>query len=267
MYNRTLLPKTIILVMLAVTTFSADTFAKEIFFGEQQQLIPIVFGKETLFRFAKPVKTISNASKFNIKPVDKNEPDYKLLSVKPRRAKGKNSVSFILSDGTTIRTKLKIVSPNTLEKTANLYEFKSKEVLINSPEEKFAAGNFSELDLLKAMIRGDLVSGYRVRKVRRSIYTGHKGIKVILLRVYTGDKFNGYIFRLENVSKKSQYQIDIRKLRLGNPDLAVLSQIDDSLLSPAKKGKEFTYLRVVAKSTSIYNDIVLPVIYIKGGKK
>ena len=244
---------------------SATAYAKVIYFGEEKQTIPIVFGKETLFRFSKPVKTISNTSRFIITPADKKQPDYKLLAVKPRKKSGTNNVSFILSDGSTVRTRLKTVSTNIPESTSDLYQFKPQDFQINSKEQETVAGHFSELDLLKAMIRGDLVSGYRMRKLKKSIYTGLKGVYAVLIRVYTGNRFNGYVFILENVAKKGKYHIDVRRLRLGNPDMAVLSQIDNSTIYPKKKGKNFTYLRIVAKSTSIYNDIVLPVAYVKGG--
>ncbi len=69
---------------------SVNTFAKDIYYGTGPELVNI--SKETIFRFHKQVRTISQAHRFEIKPADPDDPDYSVLSIRPRFTKGTRKV-------------------------------------------------------------------------------------------------------------------------------------------------------------------------------
>jgi hypothetical protein len=150
---------------------------------------------------------------------------------------------------------------NQTRGTDGLYDFKSKSTLIESPNDD-GSKNTTEMDLLKAMVRDDLVTGYKVQKTDVGIGSGIAGLNISLTRIYLGSAFNGYVFQIRNETKRKAFEIDLRKLSLGQPNLAIVSQVDDSILGGS--GKEAvisTSLRVVAKASATYRDIVLPVTF------
>ncbi len=238
--------------------------ARTIYFGSEMEKVTIVYGGPTIFRFNEEVKTISQASKFSIKPTDNKDPNYSLLSVTPRFSSGKNRVSFILAGGAVINTEIAIVPKEIPEKTDSFYDFQPKDLLIDRKNKGNAKGsNISELELMKAMIRWDSVVGYNIRSITRTINTGVRGLEAKLVRVYTGPNFNGYVFKIRNRSKKNNYAIDLKSLTLDQPNVAVLSQVDRKILKTIKTKENVTFLRVVAKPTSVYYNINLPIAAIK----
>lgn len=244
----------------AVASLPREASARVIYFGSETEVVSLVYGGATLFRFPGEVRTISQASRFEIAPANGDQPNYALLSIRPRFSSGSSDVVFILSDGTTIKTRLVVVSRAIPEKTDAIYEFKSKETLIGDGGTDDKAGaKISELELMKAMLRGDEVAGYDVRNLVRTISPGFKGVTTKLVRIYTGNQFNGYIFELTNTTKAQKLFINIQNLVLGDPNVAILSAVDHAVLDPPGKGQEKTYLRIVAKPSSIYNQLVLPV--------
>jgi hypothetical protein len=46
---------------------------------------------------------------------------------------------------------------------------------------------------------------------------------------------------------------------LGDPNVALLSTSDLDIIEPEATGNHKTYLRIVAKPTSIYNELKLPI--------
>ena len=96
------------------------------------------------------------------------------------------------------------------------------------------------------MIRWDKVLGYRVSHFSRPVSTGTRGVSARLLRLYVGPRYSGYVFQIENNSRRV-YAIDLTKLTLGRPNLALLSQVDHKTLKP-KRGKNKTYLRCCGKA-------------------
>ena len=115
---------------------------------------------------------------------------------------------------------------------------------------------YQDLELMKAMVRWDRVVGYKVRNLQRTVNTGVKDLSAKLVRIYTGPKYNGYVFKIRNRSKKS-YAIDLKSLTLGTPNVALLSQVDKSVIQPKKENA--TMLRIIAKPTSVYYNISLPI--------
>ena len=178
-----------------------------------------------------------------------------MLSVTPRFTKGKTKISFILANGAVVNTQMLIVSKATPEQSDSFYDFLPKKNLIESRNEK--GSQISDLELIKAMIRWDKVLGYRVSHFSRPVSTGTRGVNARLLRLYVGPRYSGYVFQIENNSRRV-YAIDLTKLTLGRPNLALLSQVDHKTLKP-KRGKNKTYLRVVAKPTAAYHQISLPI--------
>lgn len=233
--------------------------ARTIFFGSETENITLVFGGTTLFRFPGEVRTISQANRFEITPANGDSPNYSLLSVRPRFSSGSSDVVFLLADGTTIKTKLTVISKAVPEKTDSIYEFKSKENVVDGSDEGKATASLSEIELMKAMLRGDEVAGYEVRSQSRSISPGFKGVSTRLVRIYTGNQFNGYVFELTNTTKSQKLFINIQNLTLGEPNVAILSAVDRPVLDPPGKGESKTFLRIVAKPTSVYNQLILPV--------
>lgn len=235
--------------------------ARSIYFGSETEVVTVVFGTETMFRFPGEVRTISQASRFEIQPANPDSPNYSLLKVRPRFSSGSSDVVFILADGTTIKTRLLIASKAIPEKKDAIYDFKAKESLVDNgdgPEGKTGT-SLSEIELMKAMLRGDEVSGYDVRNQSRSISPGFKGVSTRLVRIYTGNQFNGYVFELSNTTKAQKLFINVQNLTLGEPNVAILSAVDRPVIEASGKGESKTFLRIVAKSSSIYNQLILPV--------
>ena len=233
--------------------------AKTIYYGSEAETVTLSYGGPTIFRFNEPVKTISQASKFNIKPADTKDPNYSILSITPVFTRGKTKVSFILANGVVVHTKMVIVSKSIPEKTDSFYDFLPKENLI---EKSTKGSNVSDLELMKAMIRQDNVVGYKIRNLVRTVNTDIKEIHAKLVRVYTGSKYNGYVFEIQNKSSK-RYAINLTNLTLGSPNVALLSQVDHKVLGNKNKKDNVTYLRVVSKPSSVYYNVSLPVASVK----
>lgn len=255
-------------LVLAVFVLGVNSAqARIIYYGSEMETVTLAYGTTTILRFPEEVKTISQASRFEIAPADENNPDYAVLAVSPRFAKGSNKVTFILADGSVLATELVVVPGNIPEKTDSFYDFKKKESLIELPNAEQRGTNLTELELMKAMIRWDTtVVGYNARSLIRTVRSVPDDLSAKLVRVYTGPHYNGYVFKLKNESKKKTYVIDVRSLVLGRPNQAVLSQVDNGLLKPAGHDESETYLRIVAKPSSVYYNVNLPVAPIKEEK-
>jgi len=251
----------LLLLVGVIAVIPRLALARQVYFGGETEVITLVYGGATLFRFPGEVRTISQATRFEIAPANGDQPNYALLAIRPRFSSGSSDVVFILSDGTTIKTRLVVVSKAIPEKTDAIYEFKSKETLLTgggSGDEKTGAA-LSELELMKAMLRGDEVAGYDVRNLVRTISPGFKGVTTKLVRIYTGNQFNGYIFELTNTTKAQKLFVNVQNLVVGDPNVAILSAVDHPVLHPPGKGEDKTYLRIVAKPSSVYNQLVLPI--------
>ncbi|MBK25402.1 MAG: hypothetical protein CME70_15515 [Halobacteriovorax sp.] len=238
--------------------FGTNTcYARTVYYGSEVETVTISYGGPTIFRFNEDVKTISQAAKFSIKPADGQDPNYSVLAVTPRFTQGKAEVSFILADGAVVNTKIVIVPKALPEKTDSFYDFQPKERLIDSSVNS-EGSDVSDLELMKSMIRWDNVVGYKVRNLIRTVNTGVDGLSAKLVRVYTGPKYNGYVFKIRNESRK-EYAIDVKSLTLGVPNVALLSQVDRKILESRKSKENTTFLRIIAKPTSVYYNIALPI--------
>ena len=227
--------------------------AKVVSYGSAVEQVRIKHGGPTIFRFPKAVQTITGASRLQIKPANDADPSYTVLAVTPRFTNGVNEVAFFLTDGSVVRTKI-LVSPND-PAADGLYDFKSKDALDSSDSEN--APVISEVELLKAMVRDDVVSGYKVSRVSEAINSKQTAANVELIRIYRGSPFNGYVFRVTNTSWKKNVDVDARHITVGEPNLAILSQSDDQVIYPKGKGVHQTLVRVVSKNTASSRDVIL----------
>ena len=243
----------IVLIYAGIYIGVSQCHSQTIYYGQEVEVVDISHGVETIFRFNEPVKTITRASKFSIGPADKTNPNYSVISIRPLFSKGESKITFLLANGAVVNTKIVVISKKQSEKIESFYDFVPKSSLIK--KEANAVSNISDLDLMKAMIRKEEVVGMKQRPLSRLLLTGVKGMKARLVRIYTGAKFNGYVFEIKNTYRTKKYKIDLRLLTLGDPNLALLSQVDDQELSH----EESTFLRVVAKRTALYYNINLPI--------
>ena len=251
----------IVLIYAGIYIGVSQCEASVIYYGQEVESIIIASKNETIFRFDEPVKTITRASKLSITPADSANPDYSVLSVSPLFSQGNRKVTFLLANGAVVTTKIIISSKKSPELVDSFYDFVPKSELVEKKAN--SAPDISELELMKAMLRGDEVVGMKQRPLARFLSTGLKGVTAKLVRIYTGSKFNGYVFLLKNRFKRTSYDINLRQLTLGYPNQAILSQVDKQKLGP----RQLTFLRVVSKPSSRYYSINLPVSVIKRSRK
>lgn len=226
--------------------------AKTVAFGSGTEQVRIKYGVPTIFRFQKAVQTITGAGRLQIEPANKVDPSYKVLSVTPRFTNGVNEVTFFLTDNSVVRTKI-LVSPND-PAADTFYDFKSRDSADSADNEN--APPLTEVELLKAMYRDDSVSGYKMIRTSQS-FPSKNGGQAELVRIYQGNPFNGYVFKVKNTNWRKNLEIDVRHISVGNPNMAILSQSDESTLYPKGKGVSETFVRVVAKNTASSRDVIL----------
>ncbi len=244
---------------MLLALLSQSTFARIVYYGSECETLTVVSGMQTIFRFDEEVKAISQASNFSIEPADPIDPNYRILAVNPIQKGGTSQVAFILANDSVVTTKIEIVSGKMPEKADNFYDFKPKESQLDAGSRGLEGSTVSELELMKAMIRSDKVVGYTERSLIRTVNSGIEEISAKLMKVYSGPKFNGYVFKIVNESSSKSYAVDLKSLTLGRPNVALISQVDESILKPGGSKESATFLRIVAKPTSVYYSLTLPV--------
>ncbi len=243
----------ILFLVLGFLLITQKAEAKVIVYGNTAEQIRIVYGGPTIFRFQKAVQTITGAGRFSIKPANANDPSYTVLAVTPHFTNGVNDVLFFLTDKSVVRTKI-VVSPSD-PAADSYYDFKSRES--GDVGETENAPPITEVELLKALVRDDTVAGYKIHKVAQIFPSKNSDAKAELIRIYRGTPFNGYVFKLTNTSWKKNVEVDVRHIAVGEPNLAILSQSDETTLYPKGKGPDSTLIRVVAKNTASSSDVIL----------
>lgn len=218
---------TVCMCLLALSKAEAKTVG----YGSEVLQVRIKYGPPTVFRFPKAVQTVTGANHLEVKPANAADPSYTVLAVTPRFTNGVNEVSFFLADGTVVRTRI-IVSPSD-PSADSFYDFKPQEAVGEGNAEN--APPVTEIELLKAMVRNDEVSGYSVSHTSES-RSAKEGVEIELIRIYKGSPFNGYVFRLTNTNSRKNVDVDVRHVTVGEPNLAILSQSDEAILYPKDKG-------------------------------
>ncbi|MBX2996122.1 MAG: hypothetical protein KF681_14950 [Bdellovibrionaceae bacterium] len=241
-----------IFVVFFALLLSSRAEAKTVIYGSGMEQVRIKYGAPTVFRFQKAVQTITGAGRLQVEPANKLDPNYKILSVDPRFTNGVNEVTFFLTDNSVVRTKI-LVSPND-PAADSFYDFKGRDSDDIADEN---APPMTEVELLKAMYRSEGIPGYKLVRTSQSFPSKNGNGSVELLRIYQGNPFNGYVFKIRNTSWRKNLEIDVRHITVGNPNMAILSQSDESTLFPKGKGINETLVRVVAKNTSSSRDVVL----------
>lgn len=239
--------------MATAFVLAANAEAKTVFYGSAVEQVRIRYGAPTIFRFDGEVQTVTGSSHFQIEPANKTNPSYRLLSVRPRFTNGVNEVTFFLNNNAVVKTRI-VVSPND-PAADTFYEFKAHDSVDSAGAEN--APVISEIELLKAMYRDDAVSGYKVSRLSQRFPSKNVNAQVELIRIYRGNPFNGYVFKVRNTSRQRLLEIDVRHVTVGKPNMAILSQSDESTLYPRGKGPQETLVRVVAKNTASSRDVIL----------
>lgn len=241
-----------------------QTQAKTIYFGSDRETVTVVHKEPTIFRFSSAVKTISKTDSFSISPVDRNDPDYSKLKVVPHFRKSKDKVEFILDDGQVVKVLLAVVSGEMPSRTDSIFDFESKDSLLSRRDKRVF---INEVELMKAMIKGSFVSGYKIEKLNKYVWSKEKNFKIKLLKLYVGEDLSGYVFKVTNTSRKSRRFIDVTKIKFGKSNLAVLAQVDNKVLANGSdKRNRSTFLRVVTKPTAVYSYLNLAFGAVKEGK-
>ena len=241
----------LVFLFMGVVFISQYTFAKDVVYGSTYEQVRITYGPSTIFRFPKAIKTIAGAGHLQIDPVNKGA--YSSLSITPKFTNGTYEVTFFLADRTFVRTKI-LVNPKD-PAADTFYDFKPRDSVDGAENENAVV--LTEVDLLKAIYRGDDVPGYKVLKVSQSFLVKVANAQAELTRIYQGKPFNGYVFKVRNTSSRKNLELDVRHITVGDPSLAILSQSDEVVLFPKGKGVNETIVRVVTKNTASSRDVVL----------
>lgn len=241
-----------VFVVFFMSLLASKAEAKTVVYGSGTEQVRIKYGAPTVFRFQKAVQTITGAGRLQVEPANQLDPNYKVLSVVPRFTNGVNEVTFFLTDNSVVRTKI-VVSPHD-PAADTFYDFKGRDSDDIADEN---APPMTEVELLKAMFRSESVPGYKLVRTSQSFPSKNGNGKAELVRIYQGNPFNGYVFKIRNTSWRKNLEIDVRHITVGNPNMAILSQSDESTLFPKGKGVNETFVRVVAKNTSSSRDVIL----------
>ena len=217
-----------LLLSIGFLTSGSIVSAKEIYYGNTPEVIRIKHGESKVIRFDQEVKTINGASRLSVGPADQNDPDYSLLSIEPRFTKGRSNVVFILSDGSAVRVKFVVTKYSSGD---GFIELKPKSALVQKRKNR---PQLSEIELMKAVLRGDKVIGFKSTYHNMAISSGVSGLSMRLVKSYKGDHMNGYVYKLKYTGRKDLL-VDIRKLKIGSPNLAVVAQVDSDVLNRKKR--------------------------------
>ena len=240
------------LVLMAIIVQVTSARAKDIYYGSMLEVVNIA--QETIFRFPLPVRTISPIRRFEIRPADSESPDYSVLSIRPLFSKGEQKVVFILSDGSLVKIRLRIVN-KVAHGVGPFIDLKRKSELIESRDDSLP--KVSAIDFMKSMDRDGHIMGYKRKVSNLQIDTGSiKGIMATVVRTYVGNDYKGFVIELQNRDENKDYKVEVDKLYFKHQQ-AILSLVDRKILSSGKYPNK-TLLKVVAKADARIEEIVLP---------
>jgi len=244
-------------LILFFALYSNILAARTIYYGTNTETLGIVYGAQVILRFENPVKTISNANLFSIKPADEEQPDYSVLVIEAKRPSGDMDVNFILGNGDLVKLRVAILPRATKGKTDSIFDLKSKKTLIES-QENSNLPKIEKLDLMAAMIRGDQVTGFEIMPLDREVKSGAGDLKAVLKKVYSSETLKGYVYQITNTSKSKRYFVDIKRLKFGRPSAALLGYASQVELSESRESEDSAQIIIVATPSSHAKDITLP---------
>lgn len=243
--------------------------ARPINYDDKPIALEIKYGKATVLRFDSKVSSVQNAEKYEIGPLNDQQPNYAEMSVRPRTTSGVDTVNFHLADGSVVMIKLIPITGAKADGVDTFFALTKKQ-RTSTPTAADLLGQVNSEDeedgkaaLMKALILGSKARGYQVRQVDKPLKTGLTGVEATLERVYAGKDLNGYVFKLVNTASQSKYEIDIRRLKIGEPNLALMSQVDRKVIEPEQTGRNVARLTIVALPSSLSRDVILPVSWVK----
>ena len=193
----------------------------------QETVAPVNSEVGTVLQFSLPVKTVTAAKMFGISEFSTavnpagQKADVRSFVVRPAVNTANESVTFVLANG----------KPIVLRFVASAAADKFVDVQVNAPT-KAAKGGFlsKELALMRAMLLDE--AGNYSREVRRTqVESAIPRTQAQLVRVYRGDALTGYVFNIENHSKKDLV-LEPSMLALGSGVVPVLSHLSKSKISP-----------------------------------
>lgn len=239
------------ITFVTLALIGAPAMGKEIFFGKSPITLKIRPGEATLLFFPAPVQTISGAKHFRVYPTDKNSPNYKRLSVEPRLRSGKKKVLFVLADGAIIEANLEISKDGP-----PLYQIHSKKKHVERPEA--AKTMTSPMELMKAMIQGKRHPGFKRKATETPIQLSGSNVKGTLSQVYEGNRYAGYVIKLENQTRFKSWIVDIARLSVNSDAKLLLSHIEPQTIGPRGNSASKATLRIVTERQLRPESNVLP---------
>lgn len=243
--------------------------ARSLQYGDAPITLEIPYGKSTVLRFDSKVSSIQNAEKYEIGPLNDQQPNYAELSVKPRTTSGGDTVNFHLADGAIVKLRLLAVTNTHGEGVETVHTLKkvlpepaaiTKDLLPDPSDDEMGDGKVA---LMKALILGTKLRGYQIRPLGTPVKTALDGVEATLEQVYAGRDYTGYVIQIVNKDATRQFEIDIRRLKIGEPNLALMSQVDRRVIEREASGRNIAKLTIVALPSSLSRDVVLPLAWIK----
>ena len=245
----------LLVLIVAVCQIAVAKETKDVFFGSATESIEVPFGEKTILTFSHRVKSHTQSKSYLVKLDDELDPDYRVFTVTPQFTTGTDKISFTLENGKIARLRFK-----TIKNEENGFMELSYEIRPKAYQDVSKAPPIGEVELLKAMIRDDAVAGYRRSVVNKPVPSGRKGVSSKLVRTYKGRNLHGYVFKLKNELSRNKVEIDVKGLKVGDPNLAILSQADAMTLYPgkSKRGPSESLVRIVAKPSSQFKAVRMP---------
>ncbi len=255
-----------IFILIGIWFSASICHAKILFYDKKGVAIEVPFGQEAFVKFDKQVKTITQATSFVIKPTNEEEPDYSNLTITPKFTAGSEVLNVILEDGGNIKLVVKILGKDVRSTYDAQFDLRARETQAEFEQDKDAP-KIGEIELMKALMRDDFIAGFHRRILDRPIDVSQNGVSAKIIRHYEGQGLQGFVFKVTNHLTLRKVNLDLKLLRLGKPNVAILSQADDLELNPKTKSGNETYVRIVSKQTARMNDVRLPVAAQKGDKE
>ena len=175
------------------------------------------------------------------------------------RGKLEERVSFLLANRKKIHIVFKSVKGSGLMKLHDTYTLiRERNITTKLLEDQPL--KVQAIKLLKAMKKREFVKGFSSNRANIELKDGHKEILTHLKGVYAGRNLNGFFVTIKN-NHKVPILIGYKKIRVGRPDLAVISYVKKRKLDPS----EYAQLFIVTKKAARHRQIFIPYYFVTGG--
>ena len=214
-------------------TFATSALAGVVIIPSQDEVkLPIDLESGSLVQMPFSVKTITPTHNFEISDVGSQmeaatgaKTDVRLFMVRPVPGAKSENVTFILGNGKAVKTRL--VPAADADKHYDL--------VFPNDSSKHRDPRFlqPEVALMRAMLRdeaGDFARQVADKSVK---FNNIDGVSARLTRIFAAQELVGYSYELRNRSSEP-VKISISSLSMGNPNRAVLLQVDKDTLQPCR---------------------------------